>query len=231
MRLNFRTRTVMSLISMGCAFAVAGEKDTVFGDGFESRPPADCSYDAFDIEMLWEGCGGKLECYEDAAEFYLVLPSQGPVARNAHLVTTSENFEGPWPSSSSDGITNHYAVSQSASGYDMERSDPWKPAGEGGSEWGQGATGARVDALQEAWYVSMAWAARPTAGTRMIIKNLANGKAVVAAAGLDTGPFANSIIAGVPEEIHDYLGTNHLSELELGFAEDQLLDLGPIQCL
>ena len=52
----------------------------------------------------------------------------------------------------------------------------------------------------------------------------------VAAAGYETGPGANTAIGGVSEEIHDYLGTDHRDALELGFAEDQTLAFGPIDC-
>ena len=64
----------------------------------------------------------------------------------------------------------------------------------------------------------------------MIVRNPANGRAVVAAAGWETGPGAITSIAGVTEEIHDHLGTNHLSTLEIGFALDEQLPLGPIDC-
>ncbi|MEZ4472880.1 MAG: hypothetical protein R3F60_19260 [bacterium] len=64
----------------------------------------------------------------------------------------------------------------------------------------------------------------------MIISNPANGRAVVAAAGYETGPGANTAVGGVAEEIHDYLGTSHRDRLTLGFAEDQDLPLGPIDC-
>ncbi len=37
-------------------------------------------------------------------------------------------------------------------------------------------------------------------------------------------------VGGVTEEIHRYLDTGHLSELELGFAVDQSLLYGPIVC-
>ena len=64
----------------------------------------------------------------------------------------------------------------------------------------------------------------------MIVTNPANGRAVVAAAGYETGPGSNTAIGGVSEEIHDYLGTEHRDALQLGFAVDQDLPLGPIDC-
>ena len=74
----------------------------------------------------------------------------------------------------------------------------------------------------------MMGSSRPTAGTRMIVRDPATGRAVVAAAGLETGPGDLDHVGGVPEEVHRYLGSWHLGELELGFAVDQSLDCGPI---
>jgi len=64
----------------------------------------------------------------------------------------------------------------------------------------------------------------------MIVRNPANGRAVVAAAGFETGPGSNTAVAGVTEEIHDYLGTGHRDDLEVGFAADDTLPYGPIIC-
>ena len=112
----------------------------------------------------------------------------------------------------------------------MPRDQPWAPSGEGGSRYGQGSTGRPVPVLDEAWYITMYWRHRPDGGTRMIVSNPANGRAVVAAAGWETGPGANTAIAGVSEEIHHYLGTGHRDVLEVGFAVDQELRLGPLEC-
>ena len=76
----------------------------------------------------------------------------------------------------------------------------------------------------------MYWADRPERGTRMVLSS-GDGRAVVVAAGYETGPGALTSIGGTTEEVHHYLGTGHLSELTLGFAVDQALPLGPIDCL
>ena len=112
----------------------------------------------------------------------LQLPAFGPVVKEAHLVT-AEEFEGSWPTSSRDGIPDHYVLSESVTAYAMGRTEPWAPAGEGGSLWGQGSTGAPVPAEDEAWYVNMYWRNRPARGTRMLVFNPVNGRAVVASAG------------------------------------------------
>lgn len=180
--------------------------------------------------MVWSSCDPGLDCFEQGGKRYLRTPAIGPVVKEAHLVTVEEDFPATWPSSSRDQIARHYALSAQTTGYVMSRTEAWAPAGEGGSMYGQGSTGRKVPVEEEAWYVNMYWRQRPAAGTRMIITNPANGRAVVAAAGYETGPGANTAIGGVTEEIHDYLGTSHRGTLMLGFAEDQTLPYGPIDC-
>lgn len=160
----------------------------------------------------------------------LALPAFGPVVMEAHLVTVADDFDGGWPSSARDGLAAHYALSEAATGFEVTRGEPWAPEGEGGSEWGQGATGAYLPVLDEAWYVNMYWRTRPARGTRMLVFNPANGRAVVASAGWETGPGDPTRIGGAVEEVHLYLGTRHLSQLVMGFTVDQDLDLGPIDC-
>ncbi|MCA9526794.1 MAG: hypothetical protein KC549_10930, partial [Myxococcales bacterium] len=200
-----------------------------------ARAMGDCAVRAEAIRMAWGACDPSLDCFEgpDAngqnARF-LRLPATGPVVKEAHLVTVEDAFPGGWPASSRDGIAAHYARSEAASGYAMDRREPWAPEGEGGSQWGQSAYSRPLPVLDEAWYVNMFWSPRPAAGTRMIVTNPANGRAVVAAAGYETGPGSNTAIGGVSEEIHDYLGTEHRDALQLGFAVDQDLPLGPVDC-
>lgn len=187
------------------------------------------------IRMAWGACDPSVECFEAADNNgqrarFLRLPSSGPVVKEAHLVTVDDQFPGGWPSALRDGIAAHYQRSQAATGYVMARTEPWAPEGEGGSQWGQSAYGRPLPVMEEAFYVNMYWSPRPAPGTRMIVRNLANGRAVVAAAGYETGPGANTAIGGVSEEIHDHLGTQHRSVLQLGFAEDQTLPFGPIDC-
>jgi hypothetical protein len=144
----------------------------------------------------------------------LALPAFGPVVMEAHLVTVADDFDGGWPSSARDGLAAHYALSEAATGFEVTRGEPWAPEGEG----------------DEAWYVNMYWRTRPARGTRMLVFNPANGRAVVASAGWETGPSDPTRIGGVVEEVHLYLGTRHLSQLVMGFTVDQELDLGPIDC-
>ncbi|MBW2257709.1 MAG: hypothetical protein JRI25_25040, partial [Deltaproteobacteria bacterium] len=50
------------------------------------------------------------------------------------------------------------------------------------------------------------------------------------AAGYETGPGANTAIGGVVEEVHHHLGTSHRDRLIMGFAADDTLELGPVDC-
>ena len=197
----------------------------------------DCEMEAVDLRMFWPSCGAGMDCYEGPAAGagdgrlypHLRTPATGPVVLEAHLVTSAEDFQGGWPSHARDGIDRHYALSQDATGYAMNRRQPWAPAGEGGSSFGQGST-RRPPVVDEAWYVTMYWRDRPDPGTRMIISSPRNGRAVVASAGYESGPGANTAIAGVSEEIHDHLGSGHRDLLTVGFAVDPQLPLGPIEC-
>ena len=74
-------------------------------------------------------------------------------------------------------------------------------------------------------------AARPPRGARMILRLPDDpSRAVVVAAGYETGPGNLTHVGGTPEETHFYLGTGHLSEMTIGIAEDQALPLGPRRC-
>ena len=160
----------------------------------------------------------------------LHLPATGPVVLEAHLVTDEETFATTWPTSFTDGIDRHYMLSESRTSFVMARDQPWAPAGEGGSMYGQGSSPMRPPVLAEAFYVNMYWRRRPTEGTRMIVRNPTDGRAVVCAAGYETGPGSNTAIGGVTEETHHHLGTTHRSDLTVGFAVDQTLPYGPVLC-
>jgi hypothetical protein len=191
----------------------------------------DCAVVPRELEMVWSACAGSIAgCEERVDGVFLQTPVTGPTVLEAHLVTVDEGFaDDVWPTSFTDGIPAHYARTASATGYQMERDQPWCPAGEGGSELGQGSA-RRPPVVDEAWYVNMYWRDKPAPGTRMIIKNPANGRAVVASAGWETGPGSNARAGGVSEEVHDWLGSGHGDVLVLGFAADQALPFGPIDC-
>ncbi len=161
----------------------------------------------------------------------LAMPATGPIVLEAHLVTVDDGYgttaSDPWPESITESIDDHYRNSREQTNFVMARDQPWAP--QEGCEYGQGASGSKLPAEDEGWYVNMYWADRPEGGTRMILHG-ADGRAVVVAAGYETGPGNLDWVGGTTEEVHHYLGTGHGSELTLGFALDQSLPLGPIDC-
>lgn len=197
---------------------------------FQPLPTGDCAFSSRDLRMYWDDCAPGMACDDSGADVRLHTPSAGPVVKEAHLVTVADDFDGGWPVSFTDGIAAHYALSQAATGYDMDRSEPWAPSGEGGSEYGQGATGSPLPVADESWYVNMYWRDKPAGGTRMLVWNPANGRMVVASGGYETGPGANDALGGATEEIHHALGTGHRDVLVMGFAADPSLPLGPVRC-
>lgn len=160
----------------------------------------------------------------------LPMPATGPIVKEAHLVTDQE--PEPYPQSPDDQLAEHYVLSQSATGFVMHRQSSWAPL-EGGHFYGAGIGSPQLlPVTHEAWYVNMYWrsAARPERGTKMILQEPGGSRAVVVAAGYETGPGNLAHIGGAPEEVHFYMGTDHLSELTLGMAVDPGLPLGPREC-
>ncbi|MDF1563886.1 MAG: hypothetical protein P1V51_12630 [Deltaproteobacteria bacterium] len=160
----------------------------------------------------------------------LAMPATGPIVREAHLVTAEE--PEPYPSAAREFIERHYALSQETTGLVMHRLESWAPL-EGGSFYGAGiGSPTLLPVLEEGWYVNMYWQVsdRPARGTRMILRLPGTDRAVVVAAGHETGPGNLAHIGGTPEETHFYLGTSHLDVLTLGIAVDQSLPFGPRRC-
>ena len=217
----------------GSGVALSGEYELIME--WLELPSGECAMDAIDLPMYWADCDPSLDClYADDAGVtipHLRTPATGPVVKEAHLVTTLDAFGGGWPQSFTDGIDAHYALSEGVSGFSVTRAEPWAPAGEGGSEFGQGSTGSPLPPDAEAWYVNMYWRHRPPAGTRLLVVNPENGRAVIAAGGYETGPGSNTSIGGAAEEIHLYLGTQHRETLIMGFLSDQSLPYGPVNCV
>lgn len=195
----------------------------------------DCAFDPRDLRMFWSDCAPGIDCYraddDDGIErSWLRTPAWGPVVKEAHLVTPADGLPGGWPDSYWDGIPEHYALSEAATGWALDRDQPWAPDGEGNAHFGQGATGTYVPVEAEAWYLNMYWRDRPPQGTRLVVVEPFSKRAVIAAGGYETGPGSNEAIGGVVEEVHLYLDTIHRSSLILGFATDQSLSYGPVEC-
>lgn len=160
----------------------------------------------------------------------LVLPAKGTVARLGHLVTAEE--PAPYPTTSTEELLAHYALSRDATGVVLPRALGWTPQG-GAAHYGAGVGDpSELPVLDETYHVTMYWtaAARPPKGTRMILRDPASGRAVVVAAGYATGPADLSDIGATTEEAHFVLGSDEGTELELGFAADGALPLGPRIC-
>jgi hypothetical protein len=179
--------------------------------------------------MYWPACADGFDCRDqrpDDRDIHLRMPAFGPVAREAHLATTADFA---WPMAPTEGLTQHYRSTERASGYAMPRKEPWAPSPVGGP-YARGSTGALVPPIAETWYANMFWKDKPLPGERMILYNPLNGRAVVAAGGYETGPRAHESLGGASEEVHHALGTRHLDEVVMGFAADQSLPYGPIDC-
>jgi len=220
----------------GAGQAQAGAYDLSL-DFQAMAPDTPCALQQQDLRMYWSDCAPGIDCYRapdsgGAQRAWLRTPAWGPVVKEAHLVTTDDvsHLAGGWPSSFTDGIDGHYGRSQATSSYTMTRDQPWAPNSEGNSHYGEGATGAPLPPEDEAWYVNMYWRDRPAPGTRVLVYDPANHRAVVASGGYETGPGSNTAIGGAVEEIHDWLGTSHRDRLVMGFLVDQSLPLGPIDC-
>lgn len=161
----------------------------------------------------------------------LAMPATGPIVLEAHLVATDDGYgtesTDTWPQTSREGLDGHYGRGAAGTRLAMHREQDWAP--QENCEYGQGSSGDKLPREDEGWYVNMYWSDRPTGGTRMIMRT-ADGRAIVASAGWETGPGDLEHIAGTTEETHFYLGTGHLDSMTVGFATDQELTLGPIRC-
>ena len=169
----------------------------------------------------------------------LPMPATGRIVKEAHLMTEEEHqsnlasamteFPSGWPTAFTDRIAEHYSVTEVASGYEMDRAEPWAPCCEPMNEFGQGSS-VRPPADAEPWYINMRWRTAPGRGERYILVNPMTGQAVVAAAGYENGPGDLTRVGGASEEIHDVMGTTHLGTMTFGQAADQTLSYGPIDC-
>lgn len=160
----------------------------------------------------------------------LAMPATGKMAVEAHLVTKEEPL--PYPTSFRDELEAHCALSQERTKFVMHRTQDWAPL-EGGSFYGAGIGSPTLFPVEhEGWYVNMYWrsTARPARGARMILRLPGTSRAVVVAAGYETGPGDLTWVGGTPEEPHFYLGTGHGGVMTIGIAADQSLPFGPRAC-
>ena len=154
----------------------------------------------------------------------VTLPASGKIVQESHIVTKEDGFQ---PTSTKDGIARHYEITAKAIGRTFSHNDSWTPA-EGGGKIG-GGSGSTPPASSEPWIMNMYWSRKPAEGTRVIIRNPKNGQTVVAVAGYETGP-STGFLLGAQEEVMQSLGASTGATVVVGFAEDQSLPLGPIDC-
>ena len=163
------------------------------------------------------------------------LPAAAKVAQEAHLVTDWDraNLLGSaWPTSKTQYISQHVAHTKEITG-GYGSGGEWCPSGEGGCSYGQGSTANQVPDIQEAWYINMYWnsASKPARGTKFLVVNPVNGKAVVASGGWETGPGACTHICGTVYEVHQHLGTSHNRVQAIGILDHQDgVGYGPVEC-
>lgn len=200
---------------------------TGFGDGLVGKWVNDSiREDCFELPESKDGnCSTKTESINLKSWGNVNLPATGKIVKEDHLVTAEENFT---PSSISDQIERHYQITASAIGKTYTHQTKWTPA-EGGGRIGSGSS-SRPPASAEPWIMNMYWTDKPAAGTKVIIKNPSNGKVVVAAAGYETGPTGTKWLLGAQEEVLQAIGADTNSTVSVGFAEDQSLPFGPINC-
>lgn len=171
---------------------------------------------------------GQIERTGDEG-IHLALPAKGPASVAPHLVTSAE--PAPFPTMQGERLQEHFAISESAVAIVWNRTSPWAS---GGEFLGAGVGDpSELSPEHEAWRVSMRWtaAARPVKGRRMLIRRGDDPtRAVVLAAGYDTGPQDLTHVAAITEEAHLALGTAAEAEIEIGFAADGTLPLGPRRC-
>ena len=210
---------------------VAAEEEAEAPVVVEEQPVAKGACAVVDkrVKMFWKSCADNVNgCVEEDGAVFLQTPARGKVAREAHLITV----EDAAPTSATDGLQRHLRRSQERTGHKLVRAKPWAnwaQAQPSSKRFGKSSSG-KLPVVDEAWYVTLYWREKPAPGTRVIVRNPANGRAVVAAAGWETGPASNRRVAGVSEEIHHWLGTSHDAVLDVGFAADASLPLGPIAC-
>jgi len=156
---------------------------------------------------------------------------QGGFSSESHLVTVEDFSQlGGWPNTGTAGIPNHLNntnFTTLCSGCSTTNQE-WTPA-KGGGKIGQGSS-SKPPASAEPWVVNVRCTYKqPEPGEKLIVK--ANGKAVVAAGGYECGPNPSTgNIGGGQIEVLHYLGISHGSQVTIGFASDQNLSYGPINC-
>lgn len=168
------------------------------------------------------------------------LPTTGPVIQESHYVTIEDSM----PSTVTDNIQKHldrscnlmselFGISTSVCPeiYKLTWQKQWTPAESG--MIGQNARSIKMPIRDEMFLGTMFFSGKsnmPPIGEKWILKNPANGKAVVLAMGYEVGPRSSKLLAGTPIESFYFLSADNQAVLQLGKAKDQSLQTGPIDC-
>ena len=160
---------------------------------------------------------------------------KGKISLEAHLVTREDwSRLGRWPRGPKEGIAYHLQVThfkQNCPG--CSPNQLWTPAEHG--RIGQGSTELPPASL-EPWIVNSRWfkdgrPINPPPGTRVIVFAPKTNRAVVGIAGYEWGPSASTgHTFGAQPEVLANLGIRHGDWVIVGFAANQNLPPGPIDC-
>lgn len=178
----------------------------------------------------------------------IALPSSGEIWGESHYVTSEDDFPGgrAWPQNQTERINQHLhhslaiyqqydpnATIDSLYGQLPQYQKVWTPS-EGG-EIGQGSIGdGQLQLLtpeMELWLFTMFWTSgsKPDPGTKFLLSH--GNKSVVAVGGFETGPGDTSKLGGTTWEVHAWLGTGNDSEIQVSLLENQMVPIGPVQCV
>ncbi len=172
----------------------------------------------------------------------LQMPVVGKVGRESHLATTyDQQVHGGdkwWPKDAYDQdslkIHKNHTIEMYGDviSYGNHEGDNKWCSCNGSGQCGHASYGKALPPDAEAWDVNMYWkkSTKPPAGTRYLVFNPLNGRAVVAAAGYETGPRNPESMGGAVPEIHNYFGTQNGYALVFGELKNQDYAYGPIDC-
>ncbi|MCX6811557.1 MAG: M23 family metallopeptidase [Candidatus Berkelbacteria bacterium] len=157
----------------------------------------------------------------------VTLPlAKGPFADEQHLATTAESFSGGGPTSTHDQDERHYQVTNFSVNCPGCAKEGFTPA-EGNGSLG-GGTGPKPDPSVEPWLVNVL--KDLPRNSKLLVHSTKTGETVVTLGGYEKGPGDPSFAGGARIEVLHALGISHAGEVEIGFAQDQNLPLGPITC-
>jgi hypothetical protein len=178
------------------------------------------------------------------------FPKTGRFVIESHLMSNQEKYSGGdgFPTTKTEGIEEHLALhcaflakfgADCNKVYDSTEDDgePFKRVWTGAENdgvIGQGSESILPTIEQESFVANLPWKSHhPSvpAGDKWIMRNPANGKAVIVAMGLESGPTSSpKYLGGAQPAVHYFLDATGSTLLTLGRAKDQDLPYGPVSC-